>query len=723
MHSPRHVLPIALCSLCLALVGCLDRPVAPQQPITSRVSTKVVTTQKIEKVDLLFMIDNSISMTDKQEILRDAVPDLLTRLTKPDCVNAQTGARQQPTNDICPDGSALEFDPPKDMHIGILSSSLELPDSANCKSAADHGLVTRGIISEPFLTWTPDNAADTLTKFQQMVSAVGEEGCGYEASLESWYRFLVDPAPPAGWKAAPCNDGDTQNACRFPDGVDDTILGQRKAFLRDDSLLAIVMLTDENDCSMDPTWQGWFGGADTGSLGRGTNACLVDWRSPDCVPCGALGIDPEKYPECSTPIDSSLADDPRHNLRCWEPRKRFGFSFLHPLARYVSALTEAHLNGQWNPLFCSQPSATDPTACADTPRRKEMIFLAGIVGVPWQDLANDPTDLTSGYRPATQFSWTRADFTGQGLEPPKALTGDSSTLWQVVLGKTTADHEIDPTVAPSDPLMIEDVLPRTGSNPSLDAPLADPGSSSPTANPVNGHEWNASVEYQLQYACIFKKKTDEVCTDTNCDCYNFDGEQSPLCQSDSGDYDNVQRRAKAFPATRQLAVLEGVGDQAIVASICPSTLDSASSAFGYRPAMAALVDRLSSALAGTCWEEPLKAEDDGSVPCVVLEATRGVDLGNGKYECPACDGVRTDPKASAYAGVRDKAEYSGMHCLCEVQQVPAEGGALQSCVRDTSPESSVKRLVLPRPERRRFGQRHRSGALQQDDPIRGRCGS
>jgi hypothetical protein len=28
-----------------------------------------------------------------------------------------------------------------------------------------------------------------------MVVGAGQIGCGYEAQLESWYRFLVDPTP------------------------------------------------------------------------------------------------------------------------------------------------------------------------------------------------------------------------------------------------------------------------------------------------------------------------------------------------------------------------------------------------------------------------------------------------------------------------------------------------------------------------------------------------
>ena len=68
--------------------GCLDRPVAPQQPNTTKVSTQLYRATKIDKIDLLFMIDNSASMADKQDILAAAVPDLVNRLIQPRCINA-----------------------------------------------------------------------------------------------------------------------------------------------------------------------------------------------------------------------------------------------------------------------------------------------------------------------------------------------------------------------------------------------------------------------------------------------------------------------------------------------------------------------------------------------------------------------------------------------------------------------------------------------------------
>ena len=53
--------------------GCLDRPVAPAVPNTTNVYIGQIRQTGVDKIDLLFMIDNSISMFDKQKILADAV--------------------------------------------------------------------------------------------------------------------------------------------------------------------------------------------------------------------------------------------------------------------------------------------------------------------------------------------------------------------------------------------------------------------------------------------------------------------------------------------------------------------------------------------------------------------------------------------------------------------------------------------------------------------------
>ena len=129
---------LSLCALSLSAVisqaGCLDRPLAPASPRTSNTLTDKVRVDSVDKIDLLFVIDNSASMADKQAVLAKAVPDLVDRLVNPLCVTPATDTTpatplpkaQQPAqpSDKCPDGSARDFNPIDDIHIGVLTSSL-----------------------------------------------------------------------------------------------------------------------------------------------------------------------------------------------------------------------------------------------------------------------------------------------------------------------------------------------------------------------------------------------------------------------------------------------------------------------------------------------------------------------------------------------------------------------------------------------------------------------
>ena len=84
--------------------GCLARPVGTQPPTTKVNFTSTVSQQQVDKVDLLFMIDNSASMGDKQAILADAVPNLLVGLLQPKCVDPATGNAAPGAQDRRPEG-------------------------------------------------------------------------------------------------------------------------------------------------------------------------------------------------------------------------------------------------------------------------------------------------------------------------------------------------------------------------------------------------------------------------------------------------------------------------------------------------------------------------------------------------------------------------------------------------------------------------------------------
>ena len=661
--------------------GCLNRPLEPNEPRTTSTIVERLTQSSVDKIDLLLGIDNSRSMADKQEILALAVPDLVARLVNPICVdpnNVPTAMQPAGPTEDCPPGTVREFEPVLDIHIGIVSSSIGSAGGSACIATADkptvddHGrlLARRPMDSalvptyqeKGFLAWDPTGKLDPagepsisnlVANLTEMVKGVGQVGCGYEAQLESWYRFLVDTEPYESISvvdnpATPDNDPAATPSVQ----VDEVLLAQRRDFLRPDSLLAIIILTDENDCSIKEFGQFYFAGQLTNGMGpyhlpRARAECTANPNDKCCKSCGQAAGDCPADPGCSAP----LGDVEDHaNLRCYDQKRRFGIDFLYPTQRYVDALSSVSLAnraGQLvpNPLF----SDLNPQDQISNIRDPGLIFFAGIVGVPWQDIARDPTDLTKGLKNAEE------------LQQP--ISENGPTTWDVILG--------DPAnyVPPLDPLMIETYVPRSGTNPITGDPIAAPGTPNGT-NPINGHEYTigggGDPYSDLQYACIFELPTARDCAGAtgDCDCDAAAAPDSPLCEG------SIQERAKAYPGVRELTVLRDVQSQGIVASVCPSQVSNTGAAdFGYRPAIGAIVDRLKVALGGQCLPRTLVPDELGQVQCLILEARKsdtGCDCDPAKARQP----VTEDHRAAESAARADPfAATAGWNCFCEITQL------------------------------------------------------
>jgi hypothetical protein len=697
--------------------GCLDRKVVPAKPTTSNVFVSQIVQTSVDKIDLLFMIDNSVSMADKQDILRDAVPVLLGRLVAPICIDGSGNPTGETSSaGLCakPNTSA-EFAPINDIHIGIVSSSLGAHGgNAVCNGMEtgidptlvhddDHGhligTVRTGVTTwnnSGFLAWDPNgkdlpvvgekNAATLNTAFANMVTSVGEHGCGYEASLEAWYRFLIDPEPPA--TVAKVGNFTVRQ------GMDTTLLAQRAAFLRPDSLVAIVMLTDENDCSILDSNVGWFVGSQS-PMPKAAQPCAADPNDKCCRSCAqnepmgppagctALTDDPVCKGAPAKSYNTWTAPNDALNLRCYNQKQRFGFDLLYPTARYVQGLTSPSLVLQsdgktvvTNPLY-------DPGSSGKPPRDPSLVFLAGIIGVPWQDIS-DAASLAS---PTALNYLTAADLVAQGR-------------WPQLLGTPDAD----PPVPPSDPFMVETPQPRTGRNPNVAVSIASADSTNPIANGINGHEQHIPMLDDLQYACTFQLGKPKVCAmgDSACDCsadVNGDTKgivaaNSPLCQPPGGGAPGTtQYYAKAYPGARELQVLKDFGNNAIVASICPKVPASANPAtdpnYGYNPAVAAIISRLKEALKGKCLPRKLAKVPgaDGAptnqVECQVIEAQKA-----GQCDCSVGGRQPADPAIfpaiarqlqalNTCGGTNQPPCTEAGFCICEVRQ--EQGQALLDC--------------------------------------------
>lgn len=723
------VLGAASASLALAS-GCLDRPVVPQDPNTSNIYIAEIRQTAVDKIDLLFMIDNSISMQDKQQILKQAVPVLVQRLVTPICIDANREpipGLNTDANGKCANGEP-EFTPIKDIHIAIVTSSLGGHGGEICSmtgstpvdpsvndQALPLGLVRTNLQQNAstsywsntgFLAWDPDAAVPQRarntppgvsdqalfqTQFENMVAEVGEVGCGFEASLEAWYRFLIDPHPPSEVKRSA--DGNVTEAI-YPNNQ---LLSLRSQFLRRDSLVAIIMLTDENDCSIRDEGQAWLVGTTVHDgrafkMPRATSICTADPNNECCVSCAQTGVPAgcpalKDDPNCQAPPFTGSED--HVNLRCYAQQARFGIDYLYPIQRYVDALTLPTVVGRdgkqyTNPLFDG------------VSRDQSLVFLAGIVGVPWQDVSTEeswPADAPLEYltfeelQKAKRFDWMLGPDGGVPQDP--------------LMFETSADRSTLGFLNKMHPATKQPIAPAS----------MGPG---PGPNAINGKEMTIKDGSDLQYACIFPLSTPKAnCsdTDTNCDCTPADAPfNRPLCNG------NTQTHAKAYPGVRHLQVLKSFGEltkNAIVASICPKFIDPArGTSYGYSPAVASIIDRLKEALRGkclprklapctcdpvadpTCGEKPgdricARGFVPGQVPCAVIEARLPDE---GQTSCPPCTGTAADPgryetPEEIYDAVNSQLEDNGYcggsrascdtFCRCAIRQF--DGQELEAC--------------------------------------------
>ena len=471
-----------------------------------------------------------------------------------------------------------------------------------------------------------------------MVKGVGQDGCGFEMQLESVYRFLVDPAPYAALNQVPLGsiDGNEKG------GVDQGVLDDRANFLRPDSLVAILMLTDENDCSFKPDGPG-FNVMD-GHFFKPTNVCASDPNDPCCYSCGQ--IDPPQgcgaAPECAG--QPTYTDD-EPAFYCWDQKRRYGIDFLYPTTRYVNAFTQTFIDPTQDTLAVGDTKKQVRNPLFDnldgekvSSRTADRVFFAGIVGVPWQAIArtnpDGQPDIKLGFK---SYDELLADdlFT--------KLAGDPST-----------------SKPPTDPFMVETNAVRTGQSDLL-------GASPAATNPINGHD-RQNLPDQLQYACIF----DLECTGTQCEGKDCDdsneADGNPLCSGDT------QVRAKAYPGLRELSVLQGMQQQGIVASVCPASLDATAPdallTYGYNPAVNAIVDQLKRKLNAQCLPTQLTADPaSGQVQCLVVEARTKKD-----GETCDCTGTARAPLEGTSAHAIDAVKEDlgadpNWDCFCAITQV------------------------------------------------------
>jgi hypothetical protein len=221
----------ACVGLAALLAGCPDRTVSKVVPDQGRVEYKDIPVTVNRNIDILFVIDDSGSMADKQSNLATNFPNFVNVL------------------------NTIEGGLP-DVHIGVVSSDMGTKgiDGAagpgvgtvgqgGCANTGDDGklqtsgaMVTGSFISDIKQTdgTRLRNYTGALDQVFAQMARLGATGCGFEQHLHSMQRSL-------------------QNTQANP------------GFLRPDAFLAVIFIADEDDCSMQNA--SLLAAGDTGPLG------------------------------------------------------------------------------------------------------------------------------------------------------------------------------------------------------------------------------------------------------------------------------------------------------------------------------------------------------------------------------------------------------------------------------------------------------------------------
>ena len=237
----------ALLPMFVSLGGCLERELKPLNPCLVSGVVGEVDVKNIDKIDLLFLVDNSISMKGEQDALARQFPKLINVLTSGD----RTG-----------DGKE-DFPPAKDLHLAVVSSDLGLPGvnipSSHCMGLGDGGRLqatssptstecSASTFNPPFLSYNKANGDDPaqLAKDFSCIAALGTDGCGFEQQLESMLKAVWPGNDPAVHFVTDL-DGSGASGNSGPGFANGEFI--RNDPTQSTSLIALVIVTDEEDCS------------------------------------------------------------------------------------------------------------------------------------------------------------------------------------------------------------------------------------------------------------------------------------------------------------------------------------------------------------------------------------------------------------------------------------------------------------------------------------------
>jgi hypothetical protein len=456
------VLLVAIASL----AGCPDRTISKVPPAQQGAQLKKIPVSA--DIDILFVIDNSASTADKQAQFATNFPMFITAL----------------------DSSNIGR---PNLHIGVTSTSVSVGNSnfgANCANG-DDGLLqnmARGTgctaptgryiidIANGMGSGAPvcgtnrtcNYAGETLAQAFTCIAQLGQGGCGFEAQLEAMKRALDGSHP--------------ENA----------------GFVRNGAFLAVVILTDEDDCSISDS--NTLMNLPMASAGPGDFRCqpAYAYKCDTAISTSGGGT----YNNCSpAPTAASYLHDPIDYYNFLT----IGLNGMPPIKNAQQTVVALIGGGQ-------QPSMANPN-----PPPNGSVIMTGAINMPFQQplaLLPSCTATVNGNfaiaRPALRIYDFVQQFGDHGLfeticqaDYSQALTNIANLLFNAI--SPCLEGPVDPTdIDPNNPGL------------QLDCTVSDvvnEGTSMQTSTPIPPCKMSsATMPMGGQSLCYFITPNPTVCT-------------------------------------------------------------------------------------------------------------------------------------------------------------------------------------------------------------------